>query len=224
MNVITAQNITKIYGTGESKVTALDDVSLNVAAGEVVLIMGPSGSGKTTLLLVLGTLLHPDSGVVTINEQNVHELSNRDLPGLRLRKIGFIFQHFNLLSALTAQENVMVPLLIAGVKSSQTKKKAGELLKRLGVAKRAGSLPQNLSGGEKQRVAIARAMVGSPSILLADEPTANLDSKTGHEVVEILYKYAKEEGKAVVIVSHDQRIRDIADRVVLIEDGKLKEV
>ncbi|HUD21183.1 MAG TPA: ABC transporter ATP-binding protein [Candidatus Saccharimonadales bacterium] len=221
MSTLIAENLTKRYGSGESAVSALGGVSFEAKSGEVVLIMGPSGSGKTTLLLLLGTLLRPTSGRVIINGQETSKLSNHELPRLRLKEIGFVFQHFNLLSALTAEQNVMVPLLAMGISKSAARSKAREFLKRLGLEHRMTSLPQNLSGGEEQRVAIARAMANNPSIILADEPTANLDSKTGHEIVELLRKGAKDENKCVVIVSHDPRIKDIADRIINIEDGRI---
>lgn len=220
MSILQATKLTKSYGTGESRVVAVDGVSLAVKPGEVVLIMGPSGSGKTTLLLMLGTLLQPSSGQVVINNQVVGKLWRHQLPNLRLNEIGFVFQHFNLLAALTAEQNVMAPLLANGIPKKDALRRAQELLSQLGLARRMTSLPANLSGGEQQRVAIARALINNPSLILADEPTANLDSKTGREIVRLLQKSAKQDAKAVVIVSHDIRIKSIADRIITIEDGK----
>lgn len=221
MNALVAENVTKIFGSGRTAVQAVNGVSLAVKPGEVVLIMGPSGSGKTTLLTMLGTLLHPSSGKIAIAGQAVETSSRAALAKLRLHKIGFVYQNFNLLAALTARQNVAVPLLAAGVPRRTALAKAGTLLTSLKLEKRADRLPQDLSGGEKQRVAIARALANDPAVILADEPTANLDSKTGREVAALMSTVAAEEGRSVVIVSHDTRLIAIAHRVVLIEDGRL---
>ena len=213
--------MTKTYGNQHTLVQAVVDVSLTAAAGEVVLIVGPSGSGKTTLLSMLGTLLQPTHGTISINGKRVSELEGAELAKLRLQEIGFIFQQFHLLSALTAQENVMVPLLAAGWSSKKAAAESKRLLERFGLGRRLTHVPEDLSGGEQQRVAIARALANQPSLILADEPTANLDSKTGHEVAQLLRDIAKDDKKAVLIVSHDPRIEDIADRVVKLEDGRI---
>lgn len=222
--------LTKRYGSGVTEVTAVHDVSLSVAPGEIVLIMGPSGSGKTTLLSMLGALLKPTEGEIHLNGDIISAMKENRLPGIRLRQFGFIFQDFNLLSALSALENVAIVAELAGVKSSPARKKAAALLTDLGLAGRLNFLPEKLSGGEKQRVAIARALINDPALILADEPTANLDSKIGHEIMRLLRSIARlssaehVQGRSVVIVSHDQRIKDIADRVLWLEDGEFKEM
>jgi putative ABC transport system ATP-binding protein len=217
-------HVTKRYGTGATQVAAVRDVSLAVAPGEIVLIMGPSGSGKTTLLSMLGALLKPTAGTIQLNGTLISALAENRLPDIRLRQFGFIFQDFNLLSALTALENVAIVAELAGARNGAARKKATTLLTELGLGERLSFLPEKLSGGEKQRVAIARALVNDPALILADEPTANLDSKIGHEIMRLLRRIAKEQGRSVVIVSHDQRIKDIADRVLWLEDGEFKEM
>ena len=216
--------VTKRYGSGTIEVAAVRDVSLSVAPGEIVLIMGPSGSGKTTLLSMLGALLKPSAGEIRLNGDVISAMKENRLPEIRLQKFGFIFQDFNLLSALTALENVAIVAELAGVKGPEARRKAKELMTGLGLGERLNFLPEKLSGGEKQRVAIARALVNDPALILADEPTANLDSKIGHEIMRLLRSIAKEQGRSVVIVSHDQRIKDIADRVLWLEDGQFKEM
>ena len=217
-------HVTKRYGTGGTEVIAVSDVSLSVDPGEVVLIMGPSGSGKTTLLSMLGALLKPTEGAIQINGDVISALAENRLPDIRLRQFGFVFQDFNLLSALTAMENVAIVAELGGMKSGAARKKAAALLTDLGLGERLNFLPEKLSGGEKQRVAIARALVNDPALILADEPTANLDPKIGHEIMRLLRGIAKEQGRSVVIVSHDQRIRDIADRVLWLEDGQFRDI
>lgn len=224
MSTLSVHNLRKQYGLGKLQVLAVDDISLAVSAGEITMVMGPSGSGKTTLLMLMGTLLKPTSGEVQINGNNIDHLNSKKLAKIRLKVIGFVFQHFNLLSALTAQENVMVPLLATGVNSRVAAKRAATLLDQIGLGERLTSLPKNLSGGEQQRVAIARAMINQPKLILADEPTANLDAKTGLEIVNILRKYAKQSGAAIVIVSHDTRIQAVADKVIQMEDGRITNV
>lgn len=221
MSILSLKNVTKTYGQGSTAVKAVDDVSLEIESSEVVLIMGPSGSGKTTLLSCAGGLLKPTTGEIEIKDQEITKLSERKLPAVRLKNIGFVFQTFNLLAALTAQENIEIALSLAGVNKDKAKKKAAGLLKKLGLAARATHRPAKLSGGEQQRVAIARALALNPDIILADEPTGNLDSKTGHDVIALLCRIACDEGRAVLIVSHDQRIRNIADRVLWLEDGQI---
>ncbi len=215
---------TKHYGSGATLVSAVRDVSLEVAPGEVVLIMGPSGSGKTTLLQMMGALLKPIEGTIQLNGTLLSALAENRLPGIRLRQFGFIFQDFNLLSALTVLDNVALVAELAGAKRGEARKRAATLLTGLGLGERLHFLPEQLSGGEKQRVSIARALVNDPALILADEPTANLDSKIGHEIMRLLQSIAKEQGRSVVIVSHDQRIKDIADRVLWLEDGQFKEM
>ncbi|MEW5985256.1 MAG: ATP-binding cassette domain-containing protein [Chloroflexota bacterium] len=217
-------HVTKRYGAGATEVTAVRDVSLAIAPGEIVLIMGPSGSGKTTLLSMLGALLKPTEGAIHLNGETISALAENRLPDIRLRQFGFIFQDFNLLSALTMLENVAIVAELAGAKNGAARTKAAALLTDLGLGQRLNFLPEKLSGGEKQRVAIARALINDPALILADEPTANLDSKIGHEIMRLLRRIAKEQGRSVVIVSHDQRIKDIADRVLWLEDGQFKEM
>ena len=218
------EHLTKRFGAGATEVVAVNDVSLTVAPGEVVLVMGPSGSGKTTLLLMLGGLLKPTQGPIRLDGVDITRLGERRLPAVRLRQVGFIFQDFNLLSALTVLENVAVVATLAGARRGEARRKAESVLRELGLGNRLNYPPEKLSGGEKQRVAIARALVNDPALVLADEPTANLDSKTGHEAVRLLHRIAREQRRSVVIVSHDQRIRDAADRVLWLEDGHFKEL
>lgn len=221
MSIVEVKNLTKTFNSGHAAVTAIDSVSLEIAAGDVVLVMGPSGSGKTTLISMIGTLMRPTSGQILIDGQDVSKLGNHELSKLRLESIGFMFQSFNLLSALTAEQNVAVPLQLAGANRKQAGAKTRSLLEKLHLEKRFNSLPKNLSGGEKQRVAVARALANDPILILADEPTANLDTKTGMEVMRLLCNTACAENRAVVIVSHDVRLKEVAKRVITIEDGKL---
>ena len=217
-------DVAKRFGDGETGVLAVRGVSLAVEPGEIVLIMGPSGSGKTTLLSMMGALLKPSHGSISLAGTVISELSERRLPDIRLHQFGFIFQDFNLLSALSVLENVAIVAELAGLKSRAARDKATVILTGLGLGDRLDFLPEKLSGGEKQRVAIARALVNDPTLILADEPTANLDSRIGHEIMRLLRAIAKEQGRSVVIVSHDERIRDIADRVLWLEDGAFKDM
>ncbi|MES2210608.1 MAG: ATP-binding cassette domain-containing protein [Chloroflexota bacterium] len=214
---------TKRFGEGDAAVTAVRGVSLAVESGEVVLIMGPSGSGKTTLLSMMGALLKPTKGSIHLDGIDISALSEGRLPEIRLRKFGFVFQDFNLLSALSVLENVAIVAELAGLNGRAARNKATALLTDLGLGERLDFLPEKLSGGEKQRVAIARALINDPALILADEPTANLDSRIGHEIMRLLRRIAREQGRSVVIVSHDQRIRDIADRVLWLEDGAFRD-
>jgi putative ABC transport system ATP-binding protein len=218
------RDVSKRFGDGDTAVSAVRGVSLAVEPGEVVLIMGPSGSGKTTLLSMMGALLRPTEGAIHLDGTDISVLSEGRLPDIRLHQFGFIFQDFNLLSALSVLENVAIVAELAGLNGRAARAKATALLTNLGLAERLGFLPEKLSGGEKQRVAIARALINDPALVLADEPTANLDSRIGHEIMRLLRRIAKEQGRSVVIVSHDQRIRDIADRVLWLEDGAFKDV
>ena len=217
--ILEMQNVTKVYGSGDTAVTALDGVTFQANAGEVVLIMGPSGAGKTTFLTIAGALLRPTSGTVLLSGADLTQMSEGDLPDLRREKIGFVFQNFNLLEALTATENVT---LVMSQARGGSPHRARELLHMLGLDHRLKSLPKNLSGGEKQRVAIARALANNPDLILADEPTANIDAKRGREVMLLLRQIAVEMDKAVVIVTHDHRVREIAHRIVWLEDGSFR--
>lgn len=219
MAELVLEHVSKTFGRGEAAVRAVDDLSLSVAAGEVVLVMGPSGSGKTTVLAIAGCLMRPDSGRVRLGGVDVTALPQSRLPAVRREGIGFIFQSFNLLGALTARENVELVLGLSG-KGNQ-RAVASQLLGSLGLEKRGDFLPAQLSGGEKQRVAIARALATDPRVILADEPTANLDSRSGQQVMTLLAQSARERRKAVVVVSHDTRLREIADRIIWMEDGRL---
>jgi putative ABC transport system ATP-binding protein len=220
-SALQAKNLHKHYGKGAGKVVAVDGISLDVASNDIILIMGPSGSGKTTLLTMLGSLLTPDSGDVYYGDKMVTELPANKLASERAKHLGFVFQSFNLMPSLNAWENVAVVLELTGKNRLHAKKQAEKVLTKLGLGKRLDHRMDQLSGGEKQRVAIARALAMEPSVILADEPTANLDSKNGREVVDLLCKIACSENKAVIIVSHDRRIRDSVKRIFTIEDGKL---
>ena len=224
MSVIEANQLTKIFGSGRTAVKAINEVSLKVEPGDIILIMGPSGSGKTTLLSMLGSLMRPTEGTVLLAGENIARMSDNQLAGLRLHRFGFMFQSFNLLSALTAQENAAIPLITAGVSKRKAFKQAREQLAKLHLDNRLDNLPKDLSGGEKQRVAVARALANEPMLILADEPTANLDTKTGSEVMQLLCNTACAENRAVVIVSHDARLKEVAKRVITIEDGRLVKV
>jgi putative ABC transport system ATP-binding protein len=222
--ILRATGLTKVFGSGATEVRAVDDVGLTISAGEMVLIMGPSGSGKTTLLTILGGLLRPTSGSVVIDGVDVTRLSESELAPVRRQKVGFVFQTFNLWESLSVVENVELVLNMAGKHGRAAKDRARQLLEERGLSRQLRSRTRDLSGGEKQRVSIARALANEPRLLLADEPTANLDSKHGRDVMELLHSISRTGDRAVIVVSHDQRIREIADRVLWLEDGKLKEI
>jgi putative ABC transport system ATP-binding protein len=209
----------KVYGTGENEVTALADATLDILPGEVILIEGPSGSGKTTLISILGLLLKPTAGEVWLEGKNVAGLGERQLPPLRARNFGFVFQGFNLFPALTALENVAMAIRMKG--QAGPVDEARRLLELVGLGPRMHHLPADLSGGQKQRVAIARALGGNPPILIGDEPTAALDTKTALSVMELLRELASSQGRAVVVVTHDPRLERFADRVARVEDGRI---
>lgn len=224
--ILEARAVSKIYGTGAAQVVALRSASVALTQDEVLLIMGPSGSGKTTLLSVMGCILRPTSGEVLVNGRNVGACDERELANIRKSNFGFVFQAFNLFRSLTAQENVEVVLRmkarnIHAISKQAIRSEARDLLERVGLAHRAHSYPRDMSGGEKQRTAIARALAGDPPIILADEPTANLDSKTGRDILQLLRGHAKELHKAVAIVSHDPKVEEVAHRVIHMEDGSL---
>jgi len=216
---IAVRQLTKKYEEGASGTLALRGVDLDVQAGELLMLMGPSGSGKTTLLSIMGAILTATSGSVRLAGREVVGLSEKDLPALRLEHIGFVFQGFNLFPTLTAGENVELMLDLKGVSTAKAKKRAQELLEQVGLREKYASFPADLSGGQKQRVAIARALAGDPGIILADEPTAALDSHTGRNVMEMMSELAHKRGRAVVVVTHDSRVLSFADRIVKIEDG-----
>jgi putative ABC transport system ATP-binding protein len=199
----------------------LRGVSLDVQEGEVVALEGPSGSGKTTLLSIMGCILTPTTGDITVAGRKVELRDTSALRAVRRQSIGFVFQQYNLFPALTALENVEYALNVKGVRGRAAHQQANRVLERVGLGDRKGFLPRDLSGGQKQRVAIARALAGSPQVILADEPTANLDTAVGAQVLELFRNLAKDEGKGLVIVTHDPKVRDVADRVVGIRDGKL---
>ena len=222
MKVIEVRNLVKTYGAGETAVHALKGVDLDVLSGELLLLLGASGSGKTTLISIMGGILSATSGVCKIRGTEIVGLAQRKLPKVRLENIGFIFQGFNLFPALNAQENVEIALDLKGIKGGKARKTAAELLERVGLGAKLKTYPADLSGGQKQRVAIARALAGEPHIILADEPTAALDSESGKLIMDLLQELAHEKNRAVVVVTHDNRIFDYADRIVEIEDGKIK--
>jgi len=223
VTVMTKQ-VSKIYRMGEIEVQALKDVSLTIATGEYISIMGPSGSGKTTLFNVIGGLLKPNSGSVYIDEIDVAQLDANELAWLRCRKIGYIFQMYNIIKVMTALENVTLPMLFAGVPGDEAQDRAVEILSRVGLGDRLLHTPKELSGGQQQRVAIARAFANHPAIILADEPTANLDIHTGQEIIDLLREMNKESGVTVICSTHDHRMLDISDRIVWVEDGSVKRI
>ena len=218
---ISVKNLSKAFGTGQARTVALDGVTLDVHAGELVLFMGPSGSGKTTLLSIMGCILRPDEGDLVIHGRNVAGLSEQALCGVRLERIGFVFQNYNLFPTLKAVENVMVALDLKGKRGAEARLLAEEAMASVGLGDKFSSLPGDLSGGQKQRLAIARALAGDPEIILADEPTAALDSVNGRLVIGLLRDLALKRGRSVVVVTHDNRILEFADRIVHIEDGRL---
>jgi putative ABC transport system ATP-binding protein len=203
-------------------VQAVQDISLELEGGKFTFLMGPSGSGKTTLLMLMGCLLRPTAGSIHLFDEEVTALDETRLPRVRRERIGFIFQGFNLFSALTALENVEATLNLKGQRGERAQDEARRLLARVGLEKRLHHLPEDLSGGEKQRVAVARALAGNPPVILADEPTGMLDSKTGRVISEILRDLAHQEGRLVFMVSHDPRITSLADQILAIEDGRLR--
>ena len=220
-NLIRAEKLTKIYREGATELRALQGVDLEVRAGELTMLMGPSGSGKTTLLSILGCILRATEGKLEIMGEDVGSLPERELPRIRRAAFGFVFQGFNLFPTLTAAENVALALDVRGVQGSTAKTQGEKLLAAVGLSEKAHSFPADLSGGQKQRVAIARALAGDPPILLADEPTAALDSVSGRTVIELLRRLAREDGRAVVMVTHDPRVLPYGDRIIRLEDGRI---
>ncbi|TAN42444.1 MAG: ABC transporter ATP-binding protein [Nitrospirae bacterium] len=220
--ILEAEGVSKIYGKGENSILAVDDVSLSVRRNEMLLIMGPSGSGKTTLLSIMGCILHPTSGEVRIEGKAVTGLHEDALPDIRKQYFGFVFQAFNLFPSLRAVENVELVLRLKKTDKTGIRAEALELLKKVGLGKRSHFYPADMSGGEKQRVAFARALAGDPPIIMADEPTANLDSRTGQDVLKLLRDMSEESHKGIVIVSHDPKAEALAHRVVFLEDGRIR--
>ncbi len=218
---ISVRDLTKMYAQGEAATRALAGVTLDIDTGELVILMGPSGSGKTTLLSAVGCLLRPTSGSVRLLGQEVTRLEESELQKIRLDRVGFVFQSFNLFSTLTAAQNVALAFDLKGVGRRAATGRAADLLEQVGLASKSDAYPADLSGGQKQRVAIARALALDPPIILADEPTAALDSQSGLTVIHLLRDLARQKGRAVVIVSHDDRILRFADRIVRIADGQI---
>jgi putative ABC transport system ATP-binding protein len=221
MSLIRTENLTKIYGTGETAVTALDRVSVAVDAGEFVAVMGPSGCGKSTLLHLLGGLDRATSGRVLMDGADLSTLNDARLTALRRRKIGFVFQFFNLIPVLNAAENAALPLTLDGVRPAAAQSKAREWLTKIGLGNRQHHRPDQLSGGQQQRVAMARALAAEPALILADEPTGNLDSRAADEIAGLLRQASEEWGRAVVMVTHDPRIAAYADRIIFLKDGSV---
>jgi len=221
MSNIQVEKLTKTYGSGATAVTALNHVNLTIREGEFVAIMGPSGCGKSTLLHLLGGLDKPSEGHVLIGGHNLSDLNDDKLTELRRRKIGFIFQFFNLIPVLNAVENAALPITLDGVKPAEAKAKATEWLTKFGLADRLANRPDQLSGGQQQRVAISRALVAEPELILADEPTGNLDTRSSDEIASLLRDVSKQYKRTVVMVTHDPRIAAYADRIIFLKDGKV---
>jgi len=219
MKILEIKNLCKVYGNGETKVDALDNVSFEVEQGEFVAIVGPSGSGKSTLLHILGGVDSPTSGEVNIAGTDISKLNETKLAIFRRRQIGLIYQFYNLIPILNVEENMTLPLLLDGKKPD--KKLLKDLLEKLGLKERLKHLPNQLSGGQQQRVSIGRALMNNPALLLADEPTGNLDSENSKEIVALLRKFNKENNQTVIIITHDERIALSADRIITIEDGRI---
>ncbi|HAA3924668.1 TPA_asm: hemin ABC transporter ATP-binding protein [Listeria monocytogenes] len=217
------KNISKNYQDGEQVIEVLKNVSLEVAQGEFVTIVGPSGAGKSTFLSIAGALLSPTEGEIAIGGKVLNDLTSKELTKVRLDKVGFIFQGANLIPYLNVRDQLLVIAELSGEKGRGAKEKADELLKELGLTARENNYPESLSGGEKQRVAIARALMNDPDIILADEPTASLDANRGHKVVQMIADEVKRKNKAAIMVTHDERVLDLVDRVIRIEDGYLKD-
>jgi len=222
--LIQARDIERSYGEGDARVRALRGISLEIGHGEYVSLMGPSGSGKTTFFNMIGALDFPTAGKILIGGRNLAELSQAQLAYLRCVNIGYIFQNYNLVEVLSAQRNVMLPMLIRGTSEPEAKRKSAELLERVGLGHRIGHLPGELSGGQQQRVAIARSLANSPGLILADEPTGNLDSVTSVAIVELLSGLSRERGVTIVSATHDHRMLAVSDRVVYLRDGEVDRI
>jgi len=221
MALIQTDNLTRIYGQDETAVTALDHVNLKVGPGEFIAVMGPSGCGKSTLLHLIGGLDRPTEGEVFIDDRPIANMDDDDLTRLRRRRLGFVFQFYNLIPVLTALENACLPVTLDGLKPVEARRRAAEWLTRFGLGDRLASRPDQLSGGQQQRVAVARALVAEPAVILADEPTGNLDTRASDEIATLLRQISKEYGRAVIMVTHDPRIAAYADRIVFLKDGRI---
>lgn len=217
--ILKAEHLVKTYGSGETAVKALDDVSLEVSKGEFVAIVGQSGSGKSTLLHLLGAMDYPDSGTLTVDGEDVFSMNDDALAQYRRRKAGFVFQFFNLLPVMTAKENILIPLSLDGQKADEAY--LNEIAETMGIADRLSHYPHQLSGGQQQRVAIARAMISKPAVILADEPTGNLDSASGNEILSLLKTTIKKYDQTLILITHDMNVAEKADRIITIKDGKI---
>ncbi|MGN4670654.1 ABC transporter ATP-binding protein [Bacillus cereus group sp. MYBK106-1] len=220
-SLLKLDKVSKVYGEGNTEVTALHPISLDVKAGEFIGIVGPSGSGKSTLLSIAGALLSPSKGDIYIREQNITKLSEKEMTDIRLKKIGFIFQFANLVPYLNVKEQLLYIAKLKKESRQESEKRADHLLAAFGLGERKNHYPNQLSGGEKQRVAIARAFMNNPDLILADEPTASLDSKRAREVVEMMKREVKESQKAAIMITHDERMLDVCDRILTLRDGQL---
>ncbi|HDR6275273.1 MULTISPECIES: ABC transporter ATP-binding protein [Bacillus cereus group] len=220
-SLLKLDKVSKVYGEGGTEVTALHPISLDVKAGEFIGIVGPSGSGKSTLLSIAGALLSPSKGDIYIREQNITKLSEKEMTDIRLKKIGFIFQFANLVPYLNVKEQLLYIAKLKKESKQESEKRADHLLAAFGLGERKNHYPNQLSGGEKQRVAIARAFMNNPDLILADEPTASLDSKRAREVVEMMKREVKESQKAAIMITHDERMLDVCDRILTLRDGQL---
>lgn len=221
MKILQAENLIKIYGSGENEVHALDGVNFSVERGEFVAIVGTSGSGKSTLLHILGGLDRPTSGSVKVDNRNIFSLKDEELTIFRRRKIGFVFQNYNLVPVLNVYENIVLPIQLDGKEPDEDYIKS--IIETLGIESKLDNLPNNLSGGQQQRVAIARALASKPAIILADEPTGNLDSKTSQDVLGLLKVTSQKYAQTIVMITHNEEIAQLADRIIRIEDGKIVE-
>ena len=221
---VMTKNVTKHYQMGDETIRALEDVSIEIRSGEYISIMGPSGSGKTTLFNCVGGLTKPTRGSVFIDEIDVAQLDANELAWLRCRKIGYIFQSYNIIKVMTALENVVLPMLFAGLPGDEAQDRAVRILERVGLGDRVLHTPKELSGGQQQRVAIARAFANQPAIILADEPTANLDLHTGEEIIHLMKEMNREQGVTVICSTHDHKMLDISDRIIWMEDGRVVKI
>ncbi len=221
MTIVEAKMLTKVYGKGETEVKALKNINLKIQKGEFIAVMGPSGCGKSTFLNLLGCLDKPTSGSITIDGSELSGLNDDQMTGLRRKKIGFVFQYFNLIPVLSAADNVALPMILDGKRAAEARKGSVEWLGKLGLENRINHKPDQLSGGQQQRVAIARALAADPALILADEPTGNLDSRMSDEVVGILRKASSEWNRTVLMVTHDSRIAAYADRIIFLKDGEI---